>query len=60
MITKTGIVATLGPASSAPEMIRKFIETGVTTFRLNFSHGRPADHEALLETIRIWGERSGD
>lgn len=52
MITKTGIVATLGPASSAPDIIRKFIEAGVTTFRLNFSHGDPSAHEVLLGTIR--------
>lgn len=52
MITKTGIVATLGPASSGRDLIRRFIENGVTTFRLNFSHGNESAHEALLKTIR--------
>jgi len=52
MITKTGIVATLGPASSDQNLIRQFIENGVTTFRLNFSHGDESTHEALLNTIR--------
>jgi pyruvate kinase len=46
------IVATLGPASSAPEMIRALFEAGVDVFRLNFSHGNHADHQARLETIR--------
>lgn len=52
MITKTGIVATLGPASAGQDLIRQFIENGVTTFRLNFSHGDEPTHEVLLQTIR--------
>jgi pyruvate kinase len=46
------IVATLGPASSTPEMIRALFEAGVDVFRLNFSHGSHEDHRARLETIR--------
>ena len=38
------IVATLGPASSSPEMIRKLFDAGVDVFRLNFSHGSHEDH----------------
>lgn len=53
MFTKTGIVATLGPASSGRDRIRQLIEAGVTTFRLNFSHGDPAAHGAMLENIRM-------
>lgn len=48
----TKIVATLGPASTSPEMIRKLFETGVDVFRLNFSHGSHADHGARLKTLR--------
>ncbi|GAB4343786.1 MAG: pyruvate kinase [Calditrichia bacterium] len=47
---KTKIVATLGPASSSPEMIRDLIKAGVNVFRLNFSH---EDHAAHLERIRL-------
>src|SRR5215510_6759031 len=32
------IVATLGPASNAPEMIERFFEAGVDVFRINMSH----------------------
>lgn len=32
------IVATLGPASSSPEMISKLFEAGVDVFRINMSH----------------------
>ncbi len=46
------IVATLGPASSAPAMIRALFQRGVDVFRLNFSHGTPADHRKRMEAIR--------
>ena len=49
---KTKIVATLGPASSHEAMIRALFLAGVDVFRLNFSHGIHADHEARLNTIR--------
>jgi pyruvate kinase len=35
------IVATLGPASSTPEMIEKLFVAGVDVFRINMSHSRP-------------------
>lgn len=48
----TKIVATLGPASSTPAMIRTLFEAGVDVFRLNFSHGTHADHGERLTAIR--------
>ncbi len=49
---RTKIVATLGPASRAPEVLSRLIEAGVNVFRLNFSHGERAEHEAAVRTIR--------
>ncbi len=49
---KAKIVATLGPASSSPEMIRKLYLAGADVFRLNFSHGTHEDHKARFDTIR--------
>lgn len=49
---QTKILATLGPASSTPEMIRSLYVTGVDMFRLNFSHGTHEDHAARLAIIR--------
>ena len=49
---KTKIVATIGPASESDEMVRNLIKAGVDVFRLNFSHGKHADHLARLKTIR--------
>lgn len=48
----TKIVATLGPASSDPAMIRQLFEAGVDVFRLNFSHGTHADHKLRYDAIR--------
>ncbi len=49
---QTKIVATLGPASSSPEMIRELFLAGVNVFRLNFSHGSHEDHKERLDAIR--------
>ena len=46
------IVATLGPASSAKETVRQLFLAGVDVFRLNFSHGSPADHRARFNMLR--------
>ena len=50
---QTKIVATLGPASGNPEMMRKLYEAGVDMFRMNFSHGSHADHAKNMETVRM-------
>ncbi len=46
------IIATVGPASAAPSMLRTLFDEGVDTFRLNFSHGDHADHAAVIRAIR--------
>jgi pyruvate kinase len=51
-MTRTKIVATLGPASSEPETLKRLIESGVDVFRLNFSHGTRESHRALIGSIR--------
>lgn len=49
---RTKIVATIGPATESPEQLRRLIEAGATTFRLNFSHGDHSEHAARIRTIR--------
>jgi pyruvate kinase len=49
---KVKIIATLGPSSSDPAVIRRLFEAGADVFRLNFSHGSHDDHRRNLETIR--------
>ncbi len=53
------IVATLGPASDAPERLLMLIEAGVSCFRLNFSHGARADHARRFAAIRDAEKRAG-
>jgi pyruvate kinase len=46
------IVATVGPASNSPDMLKALFLTGVDTFRLNFSHGTQDDHAKVHAAIR--------
>jgi pyruvate kinase len=46
------IVATVGPASSSPDMLKAMFLAGVDTFRLNFSHGTQDDHARVHAAIR--------
>jgi len=48
----TKIVATVGPASSAPEVLRALLHAGVDVFRLNFSHGTHDSHRQTYAAIR--------
>ena len=48
MTRKTKIVATIGPATSSKEMIKRIIQRGVNVCRLNFSH---INHEKAKEII---------
>ena len=56
---KTKIVATLGPASSSPEMVEQLIIAGANVFRLNFSHGTHDTHRATIEAIRQAEAKTG-
>ncbi len=56
---RTKIVATLGPATSSPEVIANLITAGVDVFRLNFSHGSKEDHKNNVEYIRAESKRLG-
>ncbi len=49
---RTKIVATIGPATQSEEVIEDLIKAGVSTFRLNFSHGDHKDHAERIKTIR--------
>jgi pyruvate kinase len=51
-LRRTKIVATIGPATSSPEVLRELIEAGATTLRLNFSHGTHDDHLRSVRLIR--------
>ncbi len=46
------IIATLGPASADEAVIRALARAGADVFRVNFSHGAYAEHEARIDIIR--------
>ena len=48
---KTKIIATLGPASSSKEMIKKLIKSGVNVLRVNFSHATHDEVERIVDDV---------
>ena len=48
---KTKIIATLGPASSSKEMIKKLIKSGVDVLRVNFSHATHDEVEKIVDNV---------
>jgi pyruvate kinase len=49
---RTKIVATAGPATRDPEMLRSLFLAGVNVIRLNFSHGTHDDHAGTIADVR--------
>ena len=49
---RTKIVATIGPASRDPLVLRELFRSGVNVVRLNFSHGSHEDHAAVIDDVR--------
>jgi pyruvate kinase len=54
---RTKIVATIGPASSTPELLAALVEAGMDGARLNFSHGT---HDTHAERARLVREAQKD
>lgn len=59
MARATKIVATLGPASSSPEVLTQMILAGVDVVRLNFSHGKAQDHIDRAMLVREVAKKAG-
>ena len=59
MSRHTKIVATLGPASSSPEVLERMVRAGIDVVRMNFSHGSTEDHLARATSIREIAARLG-
>ncbi len=49
---RTKIVATIGPASREPAIMRSLFVSGANVIRLNFSHGTPDEHAEVVATAR--------
>ena len=55
----TKIVATIGPKSDNDKTLDALVAAGADVFRLNFSHGTHATHEATYRRVRSAAERAG-
>lgn len=51
-LRRTKIIATLGPATDDPAMLKRIFEAGVDLVRVNFSHGKTADHARRVQQAR--------
>jgi pyruvate kinase len=56
---RTRMLCTLGPASRGLERIEALARAGADVFRLNFSHGAHADHEAAFNDVRAAAKAVG-
>jgi pyruvate kinase len=55
----TKIVATIGPASSSPEVLLQMMQAGLDVVRLNFSHGTADDHRQRATYVREAARKTG-
>lgn len=51
-LTKTKVMATIGPACNTPDILEQMIREGINLCRLNFSHGTHEDHLKVIRIIR--------
>ncbi|MFW2440550.1 MAG: pyruvate kinase, partial [Arenicellales bacterium] len=58
-VRKTKIVATIGPACAAPEMLKSMIEAGMNVARLNLSHVTHDAHKEQITRLRVAASQLG-
>ena len=58
-LARTKTVATIGPASNSPEILKQLIENGANVFRLNMAHGDRENHTECIRRIREVSQQIG-
>lgn len=48
---KTKIICSIGPSSTAPEVMSKMVEVGMNVARINFSHATMEERVAVVESV---------
>lgn len=56
---RTKIIATFGPASDTPNVLKALLAAGTDVFRFNLAHGSHVNHARGMRTIRRLAKRSG-
>jgi len=51
-INLTGVICTIGPASSTEETLTEMVRSGMRIARLNFSHGDHASHRHTIDMLK--------
>jgi pyruvate kinase len=46
------LLCTLGPATASSDAVLALVEAGTDVFRVNLSHGNPADHARFVDIVR--------
>ena len=59
-IRRTKIVATIGPACDAPEMLKAMMKAGMNVARLNLSHGSHESHSKQILNLRVAASELGE
>jgi pyruvate kinase len=59
MERRTKIVATLGPASDSPDVLRRMIDAGMNMARLSLAHGPVEETLERVHTVRAVAEEAG-
>jgi pyruvate kinase len=52
---RTLMIATLGPASLKPDVLKKLVDAGVDIFRVNLSHGTRESHKEAIALAKATG-----
>lgn len=58
-MVRTKIVATVGPSSNTPHILRQMLAAGMTVARVNFSHGDHQSHREIVKTLRTVAAEEG-
>lgn len=53
------IVCTIGPATDSPEQLQALVDAGMDVARINRSHGKAEEHEAVISRVRKASATSG-
>lgn len=58
-LSRTKIVATVGPACARVDQLVGLIESGADVFRINTAHGSREEHKSRVESIRLASRHTG-
>ncbi len=56
---KTKIIATIGPATRSPEMLKKLIDAGMNVVRINMSHSTQDEAAGIIADLRTLSDKVG-